>query len=120
MSKKHQGGPEDIGPDGQPFTQAYFVIRAAQEREELQREVRPVQALTFFCKQRSIQCRPGGDPCGLNCELRIILCLPSLVCFQWRNIQCRFCLVCLKCSYFVHNKQRSIKWRVLCGMVDTF
>jgi len=39
MNKKHQGGPEEVGPDGQPFTQAYYVIKAAQEREELQREV---------------------------------------------------------------------------------
>jgi len=39
VSTKHQGGPEDVGPDGQPHSQAYYVIKAAQEREELQREV---------------------------------------------------------------------------------
>jgi hypothetical protein len=39
ISTKHQGGPEDVGPDGQPHSQAYYVIKAAQDREELQREV---------------------------------------------------------------------------------
>ncbi|KAF5827559.1 coiled-coil domain-containing protein 39 [Dunaliella salina] len=38
VSTKHHGGPDDVGPDGQPHSQAYYVIRAAQEREELQRE----------------------------------------------------------------------------------
>ena len=54
MNKKHQGGPEDIGPDGQPFTQAYFVIRAAQEREELQREVRALKRTCTHSADRKV------------------------------------------------------------------
>jgi len=46
VSKKHHGGPEDVGPDGQPHSQAYYVIKAAQEREELQREV---SSHAFLC-----------------------------------------------------------------------
>lgn len=69
MRSRNKGAGDD--DDGEPKSQAYYVIKAAQEREGLQREVRP-----WFVQ-------PGNAPhaaYGIVLHCHVICILPADLC----------------------------------------